>query len=82
MNEELIERINKWKTKIGLFVAVTYKADSKNLPARGKLEEVTDSGIVTIRDTVNHEKEWELDLETIKSSTFEPLKEVKNGKSY
>lgn len=80
---ELEKQVSKWRNRIGLFISLTYESEKgKLLPARGRLDDITSNGMLSISDLSNPNKQWDIHIDTIKSSTCEPIKGDRNENFY
>lgn len=69
------DRLNIFKSSIGLFAIVDYNTPEGITPAKGKLVSVSDSGHIFIQHLDNPQISWGFNIEDVKNYKFSPIKE-------
>jgi len=75
-NMDKVDLKDLWEKRIGLFCVLDFNTPAGKKTAVGKLEFVTEEGLLIIRSLKNKEKTWDVRIEDIRNSSCEPIKEV------
>ena len=72
--EEINDKVNIFRSKIGMFIIVDYYTENGLDSAKGILKKVSDNGDVHIEHTAGNEISWGINIHQMKHYKFYPLR--------